>query len=144
MSRFWSKVIITSSGCWGWQASKDKDGYGRYVSRGHEIKAHRYMYLIQNGEFDRNLLVCHRCDNPGCVNPKHLFLGTQQANMRDKVSKGRQLSGSANGASKLTEEQVVRIREEYPRKSQYVLAKRFNVSRSLIGQIVTNKVWRKI
>ena len=87
LERFLNKVDKTSNpnGCWEWTAFKNKDGYGRFT----KYMAHRWAAEHIGNMSLNNLNVCHSCDNPGCVNPAHLFLGTHTDNMRDKVSKGR-------------------------------------------------------
>lgn len=86
---FAEKTERTKGGCIVWTAHKDKKGYGRLATSGGEVLAHRIAYAMHFGAFPRNLHVLHRCDNPSCVNPHHLFLGTNQDNMADKVRKGR-------------------------------------------------------
>lgn len=98
IDRFWSKVDKTSdpNGCWVWTAYKDPNGYGRFY---HGKLCHRISYEINVGPIDKGLCICHHCDNPGCVNPDHLFVGTHQDNMDDKKRKGRQaiLNAELNG-----------------------------------------------
>lgn len=88
--RFWDKVTKTET-CWTWSAKKDKNGYGRFSPSGEtsQLPAHRFSWELHNGPIPEGLLVCHHCDNPECTNPSHLFLGTPQDNMTDKVLKGR-------------------------------------------------------
>ena len=89
-ARFWSKVDKKPSGCWEWLGHRNEKGYGHFAIVGQYPRAaHRVAYRLANGHFDDSLFVCHRCDNPSCVNPDHLFLGTQQDNMDDMVQKGR-------------------------------------------------------
>ena len=87
--RFDSKYIKDSSGCWLWQACKDRDGYGQLQVAGRSIGAHRVSWELTNGPIPEGLYVCHHCDITNCVNPDHLFIGTNTDNMRDKVNKGR-------------------------------------------------------
>jgi len=83
---FWKKVRKTPS-CWIWQGSVNMHGYGQLSHNGRAWKAHRLSYKMEYGEVDESLYVCHKCDSPPCVNPSHLFLGTQKANMMDLVNK---------------------------------------------------------
>ena len=89
--RFWKRVRIASNeSCWQWIGEVSIDGYGRFwVRKGHRIAAHRVSWMLAN-KVTPTGVICHSCDNPGCVNPAHLWHGTQADNMRDKVSKGRQ------------------------------------------------------
>lgn len=88
MQRFWNKVD-TSGDCWEWTASVDRHGYGQFSVGQRKISAHRFSALLHFGMFDRRLSVLHRCDNPRCVRPSHLFLGDQRTNLADMRSKGR-------------------------------------------------------
>lgn len=147
IDRFWSKVKIGSSDdCWEWQGGVNSTGRGVYWYNGSSIHAHRFVWTITNGDIPDNMLVCHHCDNGKCVNPKHLFLGTQKDNMQDMVSKGRKvtLRGSNDPKSKLTESDVLRIRSLYGEYSQYKLARMFNVSRSTISAIIHRYNWKHV
>jgi len=149
LKRFWSKVR-KADGCWEWTASKTH-GYGQISLHGrgiHPVKAHRLSYAIANGYFDESLEICHRCDNPACVRPDHLFAGSHLENMLDAKSKGRLKikskgkRGSLNNSAKLQEHQVVEIvRLSLIGKSQSKIAALFNVDRSLISLIQRGKKW---
>lgn len=155
--RFWSKVNKDGpipqhcpeiGKCWEWTASALPQGYGVFCKEhsAHTV-AHRYSWELANGEIADGLFVLHKCDNPACVNPSHLFLGTSLDNSNDKVSKGRQsrLHGEKNGRAKLTVDQVDEIRNKHANKqgSLRTLAIEYGMSKTTISEIVNEKTWRK-
>lgn len=89
VSRFMSRVDKAKSGCWEWLTAKTGGGYGTFSIKGISYPAHRVLYELFNGKIPDGLLVCHQCDNPGCVNPNHLWVGTQSDNVKDAYEKGR-------------------------------------------------------
>lgn len=100
-TRFWGKVRVRKGGpddCWVWTDYIDRGGYGIFSIKHRNKKAHRVAWELVNGPIPDGMLVCHKCDNPRCVRPSHMFLGTTQDNMRDRNSKGRQAKGLRNGA----------------------------------------------
>lgn len=148
--RFWEKVDQSAGpdNCWPWTAGRGR--YGHFKFRGHQVGAHRFSYLMVRGPIPDGLLVCHTCDNPICVNPRHLFLGTPLDNMLDKVAKSReshkgprkQIEGTRNGMAKLTPEQVRSIRGRAD--SRKIIAAEFGVSLSLVSAIRNNKIWKHL
>jgi hypothetical protein len=90
LTRLWSKSVITETGCWEWTSSKNSKGYGNVNFRGKRHMVHRLSHQIHTGEIPRGMLMCHRCDNPSCWNPEHLWLGTPQQNSLDMSEKRRQ------------------------------------------------------
>lgn len=109
---FWSRVSI-GNGCWEWQDSRSKDGYGKLHiggRNGRSVYAHRLAYEIANGVVPPGHHVCHHCDNPRCVRPDHLFAGTDQDNSDDKVRKGRSVFGESHWRARLSSEDVRQIR----------------------------------
>jgi hypothetical protein len=135
-----------SGNCWEWTASK-RNGYGRIKVDKSMLSVHRLVYEMTNGKISKEMSVCHKCDNPSCVNPDHLFLGTHSDNMRDMVSKNRRDSkGSKNGRSLLTEPSVRIIKKLLLEgfMLQKDIASKFNVSISTISGINQDKTWRHI
>lgn len=137
--RFWAKVEKTS-GCWIWGGGQDSRGYGFMFDRRtrRTERAHRLAYELAFGPFERGLHVLHRCDNPPCVNPAHLFLGTRADNMRDARRKGRLV-----GNARLGKDAAVEIRQRYTgaRGEQKLLAEEFGVSTATISRVLTGKVY---
>lgn len=143
---FWPKVEKTDS-CWLWRGEITKDGYGRTGAKkdGSTRGAHRIAWELTNGPIPDGLFVLHKCDNPPCVRPEHLFLGTQADNRRDCVAKGRQPRGSAARKSSLTEEDVVEIRQRHESgETATSLGACFGVTRANIGYIVKRKTWTHV
>ena len=142
-ARFCAKVK-KSADCWEWIGTK-RQGYGLLKIDGRHRQASRVSWEIHCGDAPGRMCVLHRCDNPGCVNPKHLFLGTQTENIGDMDAKGRRgsLSGDANGNSKLTWPKVGEIRRRVAAGEQHRrIATDFGVDRSLIGLIANNRIWK--
>lgn len=140
VDRFWEKVDKRGpDDCWEWQGKPDHSGYGKVQNdSGTVIPAHRAAWIMAHGEIPKGMLVCHHCDNPACVNVRHLFLGTQDDNMQDMARKGR-------GARKLTEVQVLEIRALAETDLSHTdIAKMFDTSRKNVGMIVRRESWKYI
>lgn len=139
-------------GCWLWTGSVNPDGYGNFSYKGWSQKAHRIAYELFVGAVPDGLFVCHRCDVPGCVNPNHLFIGTNKDNVHDMLAKGRSpilgklpppvTCGEANIRSKLTAEKVREIRASTD--SNVVLGRRYGVSGVAISKIKRKKMWAHV
>ncbi|KKP77809.1 MAG: hypothetical protein UR73_C0010G0003 [candidate division WS6 bacterium GW2011_GWF1_35_23] len=154
--RFWKLVDLkdkSDSDCWNWLSIKDKDGYGKIKIRIEKGKfkrfgAHRISYMIHNGKIEGDLCVLHSCDNPTCVNPNHLRLGTHQDNARDKKIRNRQPhpKGILHGGAKINVNDVIRIRSLYKNKNIKLIsiAEEFNLTISTITNIATGKDWSHI
>lgn len=177
--RFWEKVDKTVE-CWVWTASRSPDGYGLFKARTYQghggamVRAHRFAWELTNGPVPDGFCVCHRCDNPSCCNPDHLFLGTVIDNNADRDAKGRQsrgearralmrtcaARGDANGArknphlyrgeasarAKLREDDVREIRNLYVdgQLSQAAIAARFGLGPQAVGKILLRKRWAHV
>ncbi len=143
LDRFWAKVDMNDD-CWQWTAGLVHDGYGRFWLNGSTYRANRISYFIRHGVDPGEKLVCHICDNPGCVNPDHLWLGSDQDNSRDRDQKGHGVDrrGSKHGASKLTEQDVREILESS--ESHKVLAHRYGISPGIISEIRHGKLWQHV
>lgn len=133
---------VVSSGCWEWNRGLTDDGYGAITNSGQSLRAHRVSFKLFNGYIDESLLVCHTCDNTICVNPKHLFQGTPQDNMTDKVNKNKQAKGTDFKRSHLTEDDVREIK--HCGGSGVKVAERFGVHCSLVHQIRKNEIWKHV
>lgn len=172
LEKLLEKVNKTES-CWVWTGQTVGRGYGKVGFRGKTARAHRVIWELLYGPIPENLFVCHKCDNPPCVNPEHLFLGNSKDNVQDMVKKGRNAKGKSNGRvlhpekypigdnhysrteperlargekhgmSKLTQEKVKKIREEFSQNvSMKTLANQFGVTKQTVWRIVREKGWR--
>ena len=151
ISRFWAKVDRRGPDeCWEWKASRSPFGYGHFGINRRILLTHRVCWTIRNGAIPLGLCVCHRCDNPSCVHPSHLFLATQIQNLADRDRKNRASGGSSCGASNpaatLTENQVRQIRRRYAHAqiTQRELAAEYNVSRRHVGRILQHQRWQHV
>ena len=149
--RFVAKVTVREpDACWPWLAYTDRGGYGRFWDGDKLVQAHRFAWMLTNGSIPAGLLVLHRCDAPGCVNPGHLFLGTQADNLADMRAKGRAVYGGNrgewNGHAKLTADEVRAIYARYHAGGtfQRKLATEYGVCVSQISNITRGGNWRHV
>jgi DNA-binding XRE family transcriptional regulator len=143
-----SRIKVSETGCWEWQSKLDSRGYACcpgsvWSNTFKQTFVHRMMYVFLNGPITPSLHVCHKCDNPCCVNPEHLFPGDAKINNADKVNKDRQTKGATHVSSKLTEDQVREIKRD-THISGYSLAKKLNVNDQTIYDIRNGVTWKHI
>lgn len=139
-ARFWSKVNKKNpQDCWEWKAGLTKNGYGAFYLGGRNHLASRVAWILTYGPIPRGKCVCHHCDNPPCVNPSHLFVGTRAENSADMVRKRRNPRGAKKPLAKLTEKKIRLIRDD-PRP-QRAIAKDFGVCQASIHRIKARKNW---
>ncbi|HLO78162.1 MAG TPA: HNH endonuclease [Magnetospirillum sp.] len=132
--------MIPFSTCWYWSAYCDAKGYGRVRHNGEMLTAHRFSYEVHHGPIPEGMQVCHSCDVRSCVNPAHLFLGTQLDNIQDMVAKGRHSKGETHAHSKLTSEQVSAIRAKRLAGQQIKsIAEDYGIHNSQVSKICTGK-----
>lgn len=133
-----------ATGCHLWLGYRVADGYGHLKVNGIARRVHRIAWEIENGPIPKGLSVCHKCDVPNCINPRHLFVGTTADNYADMVAKGRRRVpfGKEHWSARLSEEAVRSIRSD--RRTQQQIADEFGVSRSLVGLIKSGARWAHV
>lgn len=150
--RFLRKVTYNlETQCWDWIGSKYRFGYGHFRRKVNEkwvmYKAHRYSYEFYKGEIPQGAFVCHRCDNPSCVNPAHLFSGTPKENTQDMFNKGRHPPLIRNPKHRLLSKDIAKqirhFKTLYPEKPLSWFAKKFTTSPTQISRILNNKIWKE-
>lgn len=140
--RFWSKVE-RSPGCWEWRGTKNPHGYGIFENNRKRVQAHRFSWEIANGRpIPEGLVILHACDNPPCVNPAHLSVGTHADNVADSKAKRRHTFGRKQHDAKLTEELVREIRGASG--TNYELAARYGVSYQTISRVRRRELWKHV
>jgi hypothetical protein len=149
--RFWSNVNIKKpDDCWEWQSGMFSNGYGQFRVGKKKFKAHRFSYLLHNNILPKGKIICHRCDNPKCCNPKHLFAGTHKDNADDRDAKGRGAyknckpqPGMKNGSSKLRPNQVLTaIMLMDSGLHTTTIARAFGISNSQARNIKYGRSWK--
>lgn len=162
VARFFSRTKLYTNGCWNWTGAAGTNKYGHFVSKNRgNMLAHRFAYELMVGEIPEGMFVCHKCDNPKCICPDHLFVGTHADNMKDARDKGRtatgtrngkytvpssRLSGEKNGMAKLSDAQVAEIKAAYiPKKVTFkAVADRYGISESHVHAIVSGRKRRDV
>lgn len=140
--RFWGHITKeAASGCWLFDSLLGS-GYGTIWVRGKMVRAHRFAYELFKGRIPAGLVVRHKCRNRNCVNPDHLEIGTHRENALDRRRDGTQKEGEASTSSKLSEEEVLEIRQST--KSQRALAKRYGVGRRAIQSVLSRRTWKHL
>lgn len=140
-------ITIPETDCWWWTASLNNKGYGQFWLEGKMWRAHRASWELHVGGIPEGMCVLHKCDNPTCINPEHLFLGTQLENIEDRDTKGRQVAGTSlgerHGMTSLTESQVLDIRAMYKtgRYKQKTLADQYGLTKATAHNIIKGKTW---
>lgn len=144
-ARVYSSIEVDLSdpdGCWLWNRRVGTFGYGMVSFNGANVGAHRLMYQLRVGPIPEGMFVCHRCDNPPCCNPEHLFLGTTEDNTSDKMTKGREARGEMVNTCKLTEADVLAIRAD-PRKYADI-CNDYGIGMSQVSRIKRRESWKHI
>ena len=145
--RFLSYVDMSENTkeCWLWTGSVRRGGYGGSSFKGKVISSHRLSYILFKGEIPEGKLVCHTCDNPPCVKPSHLWIGTVKDNSIDMVTKGRSLHGEAHKKSKIKNEDVVNIRKmNIDGIAQNEIALQYGLTAGHVNNIVKKRAWKKV
>ena len=146
---FFKQISIENhiNNCWIWIGNCNKQGYGKLTSKKKTWMSHRFSWMIYNGQIPPGLCILHKCDNPPCCNPDHLFIGTHKDNSKDMVIKKRNRDdrGSKHPMHKLNEQQVLKIRESIENgEQQSKLAIQYNVGPMTISNIKHRKSWKHI
>ena len=137
-----------SRDCWEWRGYRSRLGYGKIHfgqrENNRQMFAHRVAWMIFCDEDPGEMYVCHKCDNPACVNPSHLFLGNQRDNIGDASRKGRMPRGERSVAAKLTESDVIWIRNNPEKMTHQQMAQKFQVDRKTIYFAITGRNWKHV
>lgn len=142
--KFWAKINKIENGCWEWAGSILTSGYGAFDFQGVRFLSHRLAWIFTNGD-PKDKYVCHKCDNPLCCNPEHLFLGTTQENTKDCVSKNRQAKGENHGNSIISETQAIEILNLKGKKKAMEVSKMYGFKgMESVTRIWEGKSWKHL
>ena len=142
--RFWS-YCEKGDGCWSWKKSHDKNGYTRFYANKASIQGSRVSYYLTYGNLRKDDCVCHTCDNPGCVNPAHLWVGSKAENNKDMRDKMRHVYGETSKNAKLTMGDVIDIKRRLKYgESGLSISKDYPVSNKTISNILHGKKWAHV
>jgi len=140
---FWLRVNKTKR-CWEW-TGRHSNEFGHGGFKGHGMTPHRYSWTIHKGNIPAGIFVLHKCDNPACVRPSHLFLGTQTVNVADRHKKGRSAYGESHGRALLTNKSVIRLRKMYASGVRIsAMARMVKLNWTAVKNAVTGKTWRHV
>jgi len=144
-SRFFASFKRKKEGCWEWNKARNHGGYGTFYHNKRTWIAHRISWILHYGKLEKGMFVLHKCDNPACVRPDHLFVGTNKDNLRDCAEKGRIASGERNGNSKMTNSTVKKIRKlSNCGMKGTEIANLVGVHKSTVSRVLRKIIWRHI
>lgn len=144
VARFWSKVD-TSGKCWVWMGPRNKKGYGYFSVGRRTFSVHRWLHQFIHGPLAKGQQVLHRCANPPCIRPSHLYAGTHAENMTDRNVMGHTARGERSGKARLTDDQVRAMRADVAAGLTWVkAAAKYDVSRQTVRMVVTGRSWKHV
>jgi hypothetical protein len=149
IERFFKFISAQShpNDCWEWLGVKSHQGYGNFTFNNHPVRAHRFSWELHGGTIPEGLLVCHHCDNPSCVNPLHLYVGTHVDNNNDTIKRGRNIDrkGSKHPCSVVTEKIALEIRSKSKQgQTGQELSREYGLCEATISNIKNRKSWTHI
>lgn len=145
VERLLSRIKVNAAGCFEWQWNRNKDGYGTLSFHNRKSTAHRVSYQTFRGDIPAGVFVCHHCDNPSCINPAHLFLGTALDNKRDCVKKSRHSHGTKVNTNKLSVSDVREIRRlRSAGQTILSIANRYGITDACVSHIYSRRIWKHV